>query len=205
MSILGIIVRLLPFRRRITALVQLLLLLLWLRRVLVTSTALAQLQLLSIIAATAATTSTTRIASTRSTATTTTTTTTTLADLLLISRVFSRCLSTTTACLVCCKCDQDEEDDFDRLPMPKGGVGHQMGGACRVPLSFFAQGFGTEAVRRPVGQIEEIDLKLPPKPMSETIAEKVEKSKKVEKKKEDRQVALASRASGASCFVFFGP
>ena len=50
-----------------------------------------------------------------------------------------------------------EEDDYDRLPMPTG----------------------RPAVRR---QVEEIDLKLPPKPKSQLVAEAA--AKKLEKKKE---------------------
>ncbi|CAE7548684.1 unnamed protein product [Symbiodinium natans] len=56
---------------------------------------------------------------------------------------------------------EDEEDDFDRLPMPMRA-----------------------GARKAVSQIEEIDLKLPPKPMSDTIAEK-EKLKKPKQPKPD--------------------
>ena len=44
-------------------------------------------------------------------------------------------------------------------------------------------------------RVEEVDLKLPPKPMSEAIAEKMEQTKKAKKEKQDFEFRAAHAVS----------
>ena len=75
-----------------------------------------------------------------------------------------------------------QEDDYDRLPMPTGRpveTALDFPGFAGCPVVAWPN----PKVRR---QVEEIDLKLPPKPKSQLVAEAA--AKKLEKKKEKDMV-----------------